>query len=60
MGWRRHRVGLEVDSSEHDKPTPLYRDRYRQNDLLDLGWDIRRVTGWDAQNRPAYVRRVVR
>ncbi len=60
MGWKRPRVGLEVDSTEHDKPTPLYRDRYRQNDLFDLGWDIRRVTGWDARNRPAYVLRTVR
>lgn len=60
LGWREQRVGLEVDSAEHDKPTALYRDRYRQNELSDLGWDIRHVTAWDAANRPAYVRQVVR
>jgi hypothetical protein len=60
LGWRRQRVGLEVDSAEHDKPTPLYRDRYRQNDLLELRWDIRRVTAYDARRRPAYVQQVAR
>jgi hypothetical protein len=60
LGWRQQRVGLEVDSAEHDKPKPLYRDRYRQNDLLELKWDIRRVTGGDAKSHPAYVRQVAR
>jgi hypothetical protein len=60
LGWRRRRFGLEVDSGEHDRPSALYRDRYRQNELLELGWDIRRVTAADARNRPSYVRSMVR
>jgi hypothetical protein len=60
MGWRRQRVALEVDSAEHDKPAALYRDRDRQNDLLALHWDVRRVTGPDATKRPAYVQQIVR
>jgi hypothetical protein len=60
LAWSRRRVGLEVDSAEHDRPTALYRDRYRQNDLRHLRWDIRHVTASDARNRPAYVLSVVR
>lgn len=60
MGWRRARVGLEVDSAVHDEPEALYRDRYRQNRLVALGWTILRVTVADAWSRPAYVQALVR
>lgn len=60
MGWRRRKVGLEVDSGEHDRPEALYRDRSRQNDLVRLGWTILRVTVQDAWNRPGYVQSLVR
>lgn len=57
MAYRRpaRRVGLEVDSAEHDRVRALYRDREKHNALRALGWDVRQVTAFDAARRPAYV-----
>jgi hypothetical protein len=57
MGYRRQarRVGVEVDSAEHERPRALYRDREKHNALRGLGWDVRQFTGWDANRRPRYV-----
>jgi hypothetical protein len=57
MGWTRHRrkVGMEVDSAEHDRPRALYRDRERLNALRSLEWDVRQVTAWDSRKRPGYI-----
>lgn len=57
MGWTRQRrkVGMEVDSAEHDRPRALYRDRERLNALRGLEWDVRQVTAWDSRKRPAYI-----
>jgi len=56
----RRPLGLEVDSAHHDQPTAVYRDRYRQNDLVAAGWDIVRITARDVVRRPSYVVRLVR
>jgi very-short-patch-repair endonuclease len=49
------KVGMEVDSGEHDRPKALYRDRDKLNALRSLGWDVRQVTQHDAFRRPGYV-----
>ena len=51
----QRQVGMEVQSGWHDKTKALYRDREKLNALADLGWDIRQVTGRDADVRPGYV-----
>jgi hypothetical protein len=57
MGWvrRRRKVGMEVDSAEHDRPRALYRDRERLNALRGLDWDVRQVTAYDSRRRPGYI-----
>jgi hypothetical protein len=62
IAYRRHgkRVGLEVDSSEHERPRALYRDRDKHNAFPALGWDVRHVTARDALRRPGYVVNQVR
>ncbi|GAA4017400.1 hypothetical protein GCM10022247_45870 [Allokutzneria multivorans] len=47
------RVGLEFDGrSVHSAPEALYRDRARQNDLMELGWVLLRFTWWDVVEQP--------
>jgi len=53
-------LGLEVDSAHHDQPAAVYRDRYRQNELVAAGWDIVRITARDVLKRPSYVSSLVR
>jgi hypothetical protein len=57
MAYRRgrRRVGVEVDSGEHDRVRALYRDRDKHNALRGLGWDVRQVTARDSHRRPQYV-----
>ena len=57
IGWThgRRKVGMEVQSGWHDQTKALYRDREKLNALSDLGWDIRQVTGRDADVRPGYI-----
>ena len=57
MAWTSNgrKVGLEVDSREHDRVRALYRDRERLNALRQLGWDVRQVTAHDEQRRPRYI-----
>jgi hypothetical protein len=57
MAFRRgaRRVGVEVDSGEHDRVRALYRDRDKHNALRGMGWDVRQVTARDAFRRPQYV-----
>ncbi|MCP3800954.1 hypothetical protein NLX83_16950 [Allokutzneria sp. A3M-2-11 16] len=47
------RVGLEFDGrSVHSAPEALFRDRTRQNDLVELGWVLLRFTWWDVVDQP--------
>jgi hypothetical protein len=61
MAWTENgkKVGLEVESGEHDRLKALYRDRDRLNQLRSQGWDVRQVTAHDAHRRPGYVRHQV-
>lgn len=58
--WRKHRVIVEADGAgPHEEPQALFRDRRRQNDLVNEGWTVLRFTWADTQ-RPAYVLSCVR
>ncbi|WP_086825185.1 hypothetical protein [Allokutzneria sp. NRRL B-24872] len=47
------RVGLAFDRrSVHTAQEVLYRDRARQNDLMELGWVLLRFTWWDVVEQP--------
>lgn len=47
------RLGLEFDGvAVHNAPRALYRDRQRQNRLLQLGWMLLRFTWWDVMHDP--------
>ena len=48
-------MALEVDSRYHDEPDALYRDRTRQNRLVNLGWTVIRVTWTDLLQSPVSV-----
>jgi hypothetical protein len=52
LAWPSRRVALEVDSRHHDEPQALYRDRDRQNRLLNLGWTVLRTTWSDLKTNP--------
>jgi hypothetical protein len=48
---------VEVDGFEaHGTPEDLQRDLWRQNQLMELGWEIRRFTATDVRDRPDQVR----
>jgi very-short-patch-repair endonuclease len=51
---------VEVDGFEaHGTPEDLQRDLWRQNQLMELGWEIRRFTATDVRDRPEQVREEV-
>lgn len=52
LAWPSRRVALEVDSRFHDAPRALYRDRTRQNRLLNLGWSVLHTTWHDLLTAP--------
>ncbi len=60
LAWPLQRVGVEADGmGVHAQPDALFRDRRRQNQLVNQGWRILRFTWADATTRaPALVRAV--
>ncbi|MFD0595366.1 type IV toxin-antitoxin system AbiEi family antitoxin domain-containing protein [Catellatospora coxensis] len=61
--WRAARLVGEADGGEvHDRPEAVYRDRQRQNDLVNAGYRVVRFT-WsdtlDAEAIPRIVRRAL-
>ncbi|MEU7824167.1 type IV toxin-antitoxin system AbiEi family antitoxin domain-containing protein [Catellatospora sp. NPDC049133] len=60
MLWRRARLIGEADGGEvHDRPEAVYRDRQRQNDLVNAGYRIVRFT-WSDTLDPVAIPRIVR
>lgn len=51
--YLREKVALEFDGAEpHGLPEAVFRDRWRQNQLLELGWTVLRFTWWDVMRDP--------
>lgn len=51
--YPRRRLGLEFDGrAAHDQPDAVFRDRQRQNRLVQLGWTVMRFTWWDVVHDP--------
>ncbi|MGH3978495.1 MAG: hypothetical protein ACRDRZ_05775 [Pseudonocardiaceae bacterium] len=51
--YLRERVALEFDGAgPHSLPEPVFRDRWRQNRLLELDWKVLRFTWWDVTRDP--------
>jgi hypothetical protein len=60
LAWLRARVLGEADGVDiHDQPEAVFRDRWRQNELVSAGWTIIRFT-WQDTLQPGYVVYVVR
>lgn len=58
--YLREKVGLEFDGANpHGLPEAVFRDRWRQNQLLELGWMILRFTWWDVIRDPGGVAAIV-
>lgn len=56
FAWPDRRRIVEVDGFEsHRDPVAFQRDLDRQNQLMDLGWEIRRFTASDIRNNPESV-----
>ncbi|WP_231114475.1 endonuclease domain-containing protein, partial [Lentzea aerocolonigenes] len=52
--YPERQLGLEFDGAAvHEAPRAVYRDRQRQNRLLQLGWTLLRFTWWDVVHDPA-------
>lgn len=59
--YLREKVALEFDGTDpHGVPEAVFRDRLRQNRLLELGWTVLRFTWWDVMRDPAGVAATVR
>lgn len=57
FAWPDRRRIVEVDGfGAHSTPEQLQHDLSRQNQLMDLGWEIRRFTATDIRERPDEVR----
>ncbi len=55
--WPDRRRIVEADGFEaHNTPEQLQHDLWRQNQLMDLSWAIRRFTATDIRDRPNEVR----
>lgn len=51
--YLRERVALEYDGADpHGLPEAVFRDRWRQNRLPELGWTVLRFTWWDVMRDP--------
>jgi Protein of unknown function (DUF559) len=60
MVWKTQRVIAEADgAAPHGEPRALFRDRRRQNDLVNEGWTVLRFT-WADTYRPDYIVAAVR
>ena len=61
LGWRRWRVGIELDGRAfHSSADAILNDRRRQNALLTDGWLILRFTWDDLVLRPEQVLATIR
>ncbi len=61
LAWPSRLLDVEADgAATHNGTTALYRDRYRQNDLVGRGWTVLRFTWPDVVHRPEYVIESVR
>ena len=57
FAWPDRKRIVEVDGFEaHGTPEQLQHDLRRQNQLLDLGWEIRRFTATEVRQEPRRVR----
>ncbi len=51
--YLREKVALEYDGADpHGLPEAVFRDRWRQNGLPELGWTVLRFTWWDVMRDP--------
>jgi Protein of unknown function (DUF559) len=51
--YLREKVALEYDGADpHGLPEAVFRDRWRQNSLPELGWTVLRFTWWDVMRDP--------
>ena len=51
--YLREKVALEYDGADpHGLPEAVFRDRWRQNRLPELGWTVLRFTWWDVMRDP--------
>lgn len=51
--YLREKVALEFDGADpHGLPEAVFRDRWRQNHLPELGWMVLRFTWWDVMRDP--------
>lgn len=59
--YLREKVALEYDGADpHGLPEAVFRDRWRQNRLPELGWTVLRFTWWDVKRDPDGVAAIVR
>ena len=57
FAWPDRMRLVEADGFEaHGTPEQLQHDLWRQNQLMDLGWEIRRFTATDIRDKPDEVR----
>jgi Protein of unknown function (DUF559) len=58
--YLREKVALEFDGADpHGLPEAVFRDRWRQNGLPELGWTVLRFTWWDVMRDPDRVAEIV-
>jgi hypothetical protein len=58
--YLREKVALEYDGADpHGLPEAVFRDRWRQNGLPELGWTVLRFTWWDVMHDPDGVAAIV-
>ena len=58
--YLREKVALEFDGADpHGLPEAVFRDRWRQNRLPELGWTVLRFTWWDVMRDPDGVAAIV-
>lgn len=51
--YLQEKVALEYDGADpHGLPEAVFRDRWRQNRLPELGWTVLRFTWWDVMRDP--------
>ncbi|HEY6424831.1 MAG TPA: DUF559 domain-containing protein [Pseudonocardiaceae bacterium] len=51
--YLREKVAVEFDGADpHGLPEAVFRDRWRQNALPELGWTVLRFTWWDVMRDP--------
>jgi hypothetical protein len=59
--YLQEKVALEFDGADpHGLPEAVFRDRWRQNRLPELGWTVLRFTWWDVMRDPDGVAAIVR